>query len=202
MENAAVASALCGALLLCSCSASPPTTAGQPTTAVAPAADRASATPIILEKNEGERRVIRGWAENPNPGETFILKIDPKNGHSSHMVFMTAELKPGGMIPTHRHPGSDEILFLQNGTAHVTLGDMTRDVHAGATVFIPADTWIAVTNNGKEPITLIGVMSSPGFEDFMRAESVLEGEKNVQIPDAEDEAAQRMHSHDVIYKQP
>jgi len=200
MRNAGVASVLYGTLLLCSCHAQPSVV--KPTTSIAPSTETASATPLILEKNEGERRVIRGWAENPNPGETFVLKIDPKNGHSSHMVFMTAELKPGGQIPAHRHPSSDEILFLQNGIAHVSLGDMARDVHAGATIFIPADTWIAVANNGKEPITLIGVMSSPGFEDFMRAESVLEGQKNVQISDAEDEAVQRMHSHDVIYKQP
>jgi len=29
-------------------------------------------TPLILEKNEGERRVVRGWPGHPDPGETFI----------------------------------------------------------------------------------------------------------------------------------
>src|ERR1700685_1575783 len=74
------------------------------------------ATPLILEENEGERRVVRGWPGHPEPGETFILKVDPKNGGSSHLVFMTANLAPGGEIVTHRHPGADEILFLQTGT--------------------------------------------------------------------------------------
>ncbi len=45
-------------------------------------------TPLILEKNEGERRVVRGWPGHPQLGETFILKVDPKNGGSSHLVFL------------------------------------------------------------------------------------------------------------------
>src|SRR5271155_2917984 len=81
------------------------------------------ATPLILEKNEGERRVVRGWPGHPTPGETFVLKVDPKNGGSSHLVFLTADLAPGGAIHAHRHPGADEILYLQTGTARVHLGD-------------------------------------------------------------------------------
>jgi quercetin dioxygenase-like cupin family protein len=45
----------------------------------------------------------------------------------------------------HRHPGADKILFLQNGTARVTLADSSKEVHGGATVFIPANTWISMT---------------------------------------------------------
>jgi hypothetical protein len=70
-------------------------------------------TPLILEKNEGERRVVRGWPGHPDPGETFILKVDPKNGGSSHLVLLTADLAPGGEIVAHKHPEADEILFLQ-----------------------------------------------------------------------------------------
>jgi quercetin dioxygenase-like cupin family protein len=97
-------------------------------------------TPLILEKNEGERRVVRGWPGHPRPGETLILKVDPKNGGSPHLVFLTGEIGPGGEISAHKHPGADEILFLQRGTARVHLGDAVRDVHAGATIFIPANT--------------------------------------------------------------
>ena len=55
----------------------------------------ARATPLVLEKDEGERRTVRGWPGHPDPGETFILKIDPKNGGSSHLVFMTASIPIG-----------------------------------------------------------------------------------------------------------
>src|SRR5277367_133843 len=80
-------------------------------------ANVATSTPLILEKEEGERRVVRGWPGHPDPGEAFVLKVDPKNGGSPHLVFFTADLAPGGAIHAHRHPGADEILFLQSGTA-------------------------------------------------------------------------------------
>ena len=78
----------------------------------------------------------------------------------------------------HRHPGSDEILFLQNETAMVNLAGSSREVHGGSPVFIPANTWIAITNIGNESIHLVGVFSTLGFEEYMRAESVREGERN------------------------
>jgi quercetin dioxygenase-like cupin family protein len=159
-------------------------------------------TPLILEKDEGERRAVRGWPGHPDPGETFILKVDPKNGGSSHLVFLTADIRRGGGIPPHRHPGADEILFLESGTARVHLGDATRVVHAGSTVFIPANTWISVDNIGNDPIRAVAVFSAPGFEEFMRETSVLEGEKNVPLTKAENDAAEKKHSHAVIYKEP
>jgi quercetin dioxygenase-like cupin family protein len=181
------------AVTLCGSAIAPP---------VKQATDATQATPLILEKNEGERRIVRGWPGHPNPGETFILKVDPKNGGSSHLVFLTADLASGGEIPTHRHPGADEILFLQTGTARVRLGDMVREVHAGATVFIPANTWISVSNIGSDTISAVAIFSAPGFEDYMRAGSVREGEKNVPLTEAEDAAIGKLHSHDVIYKEP
>src|SRR5229473_7906995 len=109
-------------LVACGCVATP--SAPSATSAV-------QTTPLILEKNEGERRVVRGWPGHPDPGETFILKVDPKNGGSSHLVLLTADLAPGKEIVAHKHPHADEILFLQTGTARVHVGDSVRVVHAG-----------------------------------------------------------------------
>jgi quercetin dioxygenase-like cupin family protein len=162
----------------------------------------AKPTPLILEKNEGERRVVRGWPGHPDPGESFILKVDPKNGGSTHVVLFTADIKPGGAIDPHRHPGADEILYLESGTARVHLGDAVRVAHAGATVYIPANTRIAVDNIGSDTISFVCVFSAPGFEDFMRATSAREGEKNVPLTEAENAAAEKMHAHDVIYEEP
>lgn len=158
--------------------------------------------PLILEKNEGERRVVRGWPGHPEPGETFILKVDPKNGGSSHLVLLTAEIAPGKEIEEHRHLGVDEILLLQTGTARVHLADSVRVVRAGATVFVPANTWIAVENIGNDAISLVGILSAPGFEDFMRESSVREGEQNVPMSKDENDALEKKYSHAVIYKQP
>jgi quercetin dioxygenase-like cupin family protein len=163
------------------------------------------ATPLILEKNEGERRAWRpiegakGWNAVPGP---FILKVDRHNGGSSHLVFGTEDIPPGESIDRHRHPGADEILFLQNGHAQVHLGDRTREVHGGATVFIPANTWISVTNLGTEPISFVFVFSALGFDDFMRAESVPEGQKVTTLTKAEDAQIMKEHAHAVIYAEP
>src|SRR5215470_3530049 len=106
-----------------------------PSTALAQSPATAKATPHILEANEGEQRVLRGWPGHPNPGESFALKVDPKNGGSSRLVLLTFDLGQGGEIAKHRHPNADEILFLQSGTAKVRLGDSVREIHSGATVF-------------------------------------------------------------------
>ena len=82
-------------------------------------------TPLILEKNEGERRVWRpiqgakGWDAQPGP---FTLKVDRHNGGSSHLVFGTEDLPPGASIGRHRHPGADEIILLQDGRAQGEVG--------------------------------------------------------------------------------
>jgi quercetin dioxygenase-like cupin family protein len=178
-------------VLAFACAATPLTSAPQSASATKP-------TALILEKDEGERRVFRF----ENFQVHFILKIDPKNGGSPHLVFNTEDLPSGGAIPTHRHPGADEIIFLQTGPARVHLGDTVRDVHSGATVFIPVDTWISVSNIGTDAISFVALFSAPGFEGFMRAGSVREGEKNVPLSKAEDEAIQNQHSHDVIYREP
>jgi quercetin dioxygenase-like cupin family protein len=183
------------AVVVCGSTTAPSAQMSQSTNATKP-------TPLILEKNEGERRVVRGWPGHPDPGESFILKVDPKNGGSAHLILFTADIKPGGAIDPHRHPGADEILYLESGTARVHLGDVVSVAHAGATVYIPANTRIAVDNIGSDTISFVCVFSAPGFEDFMRATSAREGEKNVPLTEAENAAAEKMHSHDVIYEEP
>jgi len=192
MRSAHVITGFC-AVVLCAAATGP----SAPTLQVA---DAQITTPLILEKDEGERRVVRGWPGHPDPGERFILKVDPKNGGSSHLVFMTADLGPGGEIVTHKHPGADEIVFLQTGTARVHLGDAVRVVHAGATVFIPAGTWISVSNIGKDNIRMTVTFSAPGFEEYMRDGSVREGERNIPLSPAEDEEIAKKHQHAVIYQ--
>ena len=194
MRITSVVTRVC-AVLMCACVTAPQGLSSQ-------APNLAKTTPLILEKNEGERRVVRGWPGHPEPGETFILKVDPKNGGSSHVVLFTADFAPGKGIEAHKHPGADEILFLQAGTVRVHLGDAVRVAHAGATVFIPAGTWIALDNIGNDVVTLVCVFSAPGFDGVIRDASVREGEKNVPMSKTEDAEFQKKHLHEVIYKQP
>ena len=131
---------------------------------------------VVLEKNEGETRVRRPLGSLPTPSAEFILKVTPQNSGSKHLVLGTEEIPPGGIIPRHKHLEQDEILLIQTGTAHVTLNDKEYDVHAGGTVFFPAQTWVGLKNIGNDSISLFFVFSAPGFEDNMRCGSVLAGQ--------------------------
>ena len=128
---------------------------------------------VVLEKNEGETRVRRPLGSLPIPSDEFILKVTPQNSGSKHLVLGTEEIPPGGVIPRHKHLEQDEILLIQTGTAHVTLNDKEYDVHAGGTVFFPAQTWVGLKNIGNDNISLVFVFSAPGFEENMRCGSVL-----------------------------
>jgi quercetin dioxygenase-like cupin family protein len=149
--------------------------------------------PLLLERNEGERRI---WREPP-PGD-FILKVSPKNNGSQHLVMVTEDMAPGDEFPTHKHLAQDEILYIEKGTVHAHVGDQERDLHAGATVFIPANTWVSVKNAGTETVSVVGVFSAPGFENYMRCDSVLPNAK--VTPLSLDEQRGCAHEGHVIYK--
>jgi quercetin dioxygenase-like cupin family protein len=131
---------------------------------------------LVLEKNEGEARVRRPLGVLPIPTVEFILKVTPENSGSKHLVLGTEDIPPGGVIPKHKHLEQDEILLVQTGTAHVTLDDREYDVHAGGTVFFPAQTWVSLKNIGTDSISLVFIFSAPGFEKNMRCGSVPAGQ--------------------------
>ena len=154
---------------------------------------QAAPKPLLLEKNEGERRT---WREPP-PGD-FILKVSPMNNGSQHLVMGIEDITPGDEFPTHKHLGQDEILYIEKGAVHVHLGDQQRDLHAGGTVFIPAYTWVSVKNAGTATVSVVFVFSAPGFENYMRCDSVLPNEKVTPLSPQEQKACG--HEGHVIYK--
>ena len=149
--------------------------------------------PLLLEKNDGERRI---WREPP-PGD-FILKVSPKNNGSQQLVIGTEDMAPGDEFPTHRHLEQDEILYIVKGTVHAHVGDQEGDLHAGGTVFIPANTWVDVKNAASETASVVFVFSAPGFENYMRCDSVLPSEKVKPLSIEEQRACS--HEGHVIYK--
>ena len=151
------------------------------------------AKPLLLEKDEGERRI---WREPP-PGD-FILKVSPKNNGSQHLVMGTEDMHPGDEFPLHRHLGQDEILYIVKGTVHAHVGNQEGDLHAGGTVFIPALTWVDVKNAGIETASVVFVFSAPGFENYMRCDSVLPNEKVTPLSPEQMKVCE--HKGHVIYK--
>jgi quercetin dioxygenase-like cupin family protein len=156
----------------------------------------ATARPLMLDSDEGELRTRRIHSDGTSPASSqFILKVSPKNNGSQHLVAGSEVLAPGATLPKHRHLVQDEILLIQGGTAHVSLGDEERDLHAGGLVFIPANTWISGKNIGATPIALTFVFSAPGFEETMRCNSVPAGETPTPItPEQQKDCAHLGHS--------
>jgi mannose-6-phosphate isomerase-like protein (cupin superfamily) len=153
--------------------------------------------PMILESNEGEQRIRRPREMGMAAG-TFIFKVDRQNGRSRKMVLATEEMKPGAIIPKHKHLDQDEILLIRSGNAHVTVGDLDRDAGPGAVIFIPAGTWVTLKNTGKDNLDLAFVFSGPGFDDYLRCTSVAPPEEpNPQSREQMRDCAQRGH---VVYE--
>src|SRR5215472_15051274 len=99
IRSARVATLLC---LMPFCGCQRPATSSD---AAEKATEATNPKPLILEKNEGERQIwrpVEGLGPQP---ENFILKIDPQNGGSKHLVLGTEDLTPGGKIEMHKHPG-------------------------------------------------------------------------------------------------
>jgi len=153
---------------------------------------------LVLEREQGEKRIRRPRDKVPGPTSEFILKVTPQNSGSQHLVFGTETIPPGGVIPKHRHLGQDEILFLQTGSARVSLNDQDYEVHAGGMVFFPLNTWVSLRNIGGAPIQLIFIFSAPGFDEYMRCSSVPEGQPAPPI--ALEEVSKCAHGGHVEYE--
>jgi mannose-6-phosphate isomerase-like protein (cupin superfamily) len=133
---------------------------------------------LILQKDEGERRVRR-----PIPGVTatlpdFIIKVDRQYGKSSSFFMAMEDIAPGRGLRRHRHPHAEEILFIHRGSGTVRLGDREAPFTTGATVWIPRDVSVELRNTGNEPITLLFLFPEPdAMSAYMRAGSVPQGQE-------------------------
>ena len=155
-------------------------------------------TPLILGVDEGERRVRRFAISAPR----FILKVDPQNGRSRDLTMGYEDLPPGASIPPHWHKIADEILFVHRGSGVVELGKRQEKVTAGATIYIPKDVRITLRNTGTEPLSIAFFFSKPGFEEFLREMSALEGESFVPLSESELRAIRQRHESHTVYERP
>jgi len=151
-----------------------------------------SATPLILQESDGERRVRRPGGANP--AWPFTIKVDGQNGNADDFLVLTEIMSPGQTIPFHMHHDAEEILILEEGGATVTVGDKRAVTGPHAVVFIPRETWVSVTNTGTESIHLYALFSRLGYERYMRAQSVPEGQPATPMT-ADERARARASGH-------
>ncbi len=127
-------------------------------------------TGLILQENDGER-MVRRW------GLPMTIKVDPVNGGSKQLLVGTEDIPPGRGIPVHKHSHCDELVIIQRGTGTAILGDKRQVVTAGAMVFVPENEWVGLENTGKETIRIVFIFSALGFDQYLRATSVPEGQE-------------------------
>jgi quercetin dioxygenase-like cupin family protein len=138
------------------------------------------ARPSLVPPDGGEAHVIFAQGRQT----PITLKVDPVTTGSDHFVMGTAEIARGSRVPTHRH-NQDELIFVHHGTPRVTLGDTTKTVQPGTTVFIPQGTWIGLENVADETVVFVWVFARPEFERWVREISLPAGAPLVEKPAAE-----------------
>jgi mannose-6-phosphate isomerase-like protein (cupin superfamily) len=122
-----------------------------------------TATGLILQKGEGERRVRRPRPDTAGrlAAAGMIIKVDEKNGGSPDFFMAAEDIVPGDAIAPHSHPGYDEILFVHRGTGLATLGSQQATVSEGATIYIPSNTRVSLKNTGIEPLSIVFIFPRP-----------------------------------------
>ncbi len=133
----------------------------------------AAPRPLILQEGDGDHLVRRS---GPTGGWPYTIKLDGQSGNAEDFFVMTEIMAPGQSIPFHKHDNAEEILILEEGGATVMVGDKWAVAGPRSIVFIPRDTWISATNTSAKNIHLVAVWSRQGFERYMRAISVKQGQ--------------------------
>ena len=162
---------------------------------------RATASkPLVLQPRDGEARMRR-----PPPSKLstlaapFLIKVDERNGGAKDFVIFTEDVPVGQTISPHRHPHSEEILFIHAGTGTAWLDGKEAKVGPGTIIFMPPNTGVRLTNDGKEAISLMAVFSRPGFDKYQRDISVPVGELAKPLTVEELTAIRARHTHSVLY---
>lgn len=129
--------------------------------------------PLILQENDGEHLVRR---TGPTRGWPFTIKLDGQNGNTDDFFVFASIMAPGETIPFHKHDNAEEILFIEEGGVTVMVGDQRALAGPRSIVFIPRDTWISATNSSNHDIHELAIFSRHGYEQYMRALGVKQGE--------------------------
>jgi quercetin dioxygenase-like cupin family protein len=75
-------------------------------------------------------------------------------------------IQPGTVTPLHSHP-HEQLLWIQQGTCDITLGDKTVPMKAGDIMRVEPDVLHALTVIGNETVINIDIFA-PIREDFLK----------------------------------
>lgn len=100
-----------------------------------------------------------------------VVKIlsEPATTDAERFSFGMVVLAPGKGHERHNHPGAEEIIYVMSGEGEQMVDDQPPvHVHAGASIYIPADVYHSTLNTGWEPLRLLIVYAPAGPERLLR----------------------------------
>jgi quercetin dioxygenase-like cupin family protein len=118
----------------------------------------------VIRRGDGESLWLGG---GENGGRPVEILVEPGATGTTAFTMGAQNLPPGGQVPTHRHP-YEEILFVYQGRARITVGGVPHEVGAETAVFVPRDVYHSIENMGNTELRLTFTLSPPGYENVFR----------------------------------
>jgi mannose-6-phosphate isomerase-like protein (cupin superfamily) len=96
-------------------------------------------------------------------GSTIRELLAHRNSAIRRQSLAEARLAPGAATTPHHHATTEEIYYILEGTAAMTLGDETRPVVPGDAIAIPPGTRHTIRNTGPAELVFL-CTCAPGYE--------------------------------------
>ena len=108
-------------------------------------------------------------AEDPAPGGGVDVRWKLLfSGHRTPTGLLSmgmAEIRPGGLLPLHRHAPA-EIYHVLEGHGQVEIEGARHPLRPGGAVFIPPDAWHETLADSGAPLRFLFVFSADSFEEI------------------------------------
>jgi quercetin dioxygenase-like cupin family protein len=91
---------------------------------------------------------------------TSYLLVSEEATGAKHITTSLVEMEPGGKQHIHSHE-TEQCYFILDGTGRMTVGDETREVLAGLSVFIPSNTPHGLQNTADGILRYLSAGSPP-----------------------------------------
>ena len=116
-----------------------------------------------IRRGDGEILWL-GGGDHSRPVE---ILVEPGTTGTRAFTMGAQNLPPGGQVPTHRHP-YEEVLFVYQGRARITVGEVPHEVGPETAVFVLPDVYHSIENIGEVELRLTFTLSPPGYEKVFR----------------------------------